>query len=42
MNDKNRRVFVGLIRDHKTRIGRIMAKGVRIHGDKSKGKSCKR
>ncbi len=36
-----KRVFVGLIRDHRTRIGRIIAKRLSSHGSKSKGKNRK-
>ena len=39
-----RRVFVGLVKDHKTKIGRIKAtrKQVFAHGCKSKVKDSKR
>ena len=38
-----RRIFVGLIKDHKTRIGRIKAKRLgSSHGSKSKVEDNKR
>ncbi len=36
-----RRVYVGLIRDHKTKIGRIKAVMVRDYGRESKVKNSK-
>lgn len=38
-----KRVFIGLIRDHRVRIGRIkgIRKSVTTYGSKSKDKDCK-
>ena len=38
----DRKAFIGLIRDHRTRIGRIKAKRLSTHGSESKNKSHER